>query len=118
MKDAQFPLRLQAGVSSLVSGDKQVALSALTEITGAIHEDQLYQLKMYGMAFSASAEKCMIEPDHDNKMIRYLIVVDPAKVEKDFGKRAALLKRAVEVIMNGWGAEVRLRQKGTVTHED
>ena len=118
MQEKELSRRLQAGICSLVSEDKNTALSALTEITGAVHEDQLYQLKMYGLAFSASVVSCSIEPDHERKVIRYIVEVEPAKVEKDLGRRIALLKKAVAVIMQGWGAEIRMRQKGTVTNED
>lgn len=112
-------LRLQSAVGAL-QGDKGDfgALAALTETTGALHEQQVQQLKMYGLACSAAVESASFEPDHDEKVIRYLLVIDKSRIEPDIGKRLAFLKKAVTVILQGWEAKIRFREAGTTTNAE
>lgn len=112
--------RLQSAVGTLenTEGEAFSSLAALTDITGALHEHQIEQLKLYGLACSQAVVEASFEPDHDTRTIKYLLVVDPKKIEPDLGRRMAFLKKAVAVILQGWEATVRFRQVGTVTHED
>lgn len=117
-KDVHLPARLQAGVTSLLAGgSKEETLAALTDVMGGLHEHQVKQLKLYGLACSAAVVQASFEPDHETKVIKYLLVIEKDKIEKDIGQRLALLKKAVAVILQGWSCQVRFRQTGTVTND-
>ena len=88
-------------------------LGKLTELTGGLHEVQVRQLQMYALACSIAVVSATFTPDPDKKVIAYELEMDYPNVEKDIGKRFVMLKKAVTIIMRGWSATIRIRQKGT-----
>ncbi len=111
MKSASFLAGLSGGLT-------EGLMDVSHQENAGLHEAQIEQLQLYGLAFSASVKEATFEPDHEAKTIKYLVTVDPKLMENDIGKRIALLKRAVAAICRGWSATVRMRQEGTTTDED
>lgn len=93
-------------------------LAALTNLTGGLHEAQLTQLRLYGLACSSAVKSCEVSWDSEEKEILYFLEVDPGLLERDFDKRAAFLKHAVSAIMRGWSARIRVRQPNTITPQE
>jgi hypothetical protein len=98
--------------------EKMQAASIITEVAGGLHEVQVEQLRLYGLAFSAAVKSATFDADHESKTIKYLVVIDPKLIENDIGKRVAVLKVAVAAIMRGWGATIRFRNVGTTNGDE
>jgi hypothetical protein len=93
------------------------SLAVISNLTGALHEAQASQLRLYGMACSQAVVLCTVGWDADKREIYYTLDVDKDKIEPDFAKRMTFLRHAAAAIMRGWQAKVRLRQYGTMTSD-
>jgi hypothetical protein len=91
------------------------ALAAISNFTGGLHEAQLGQLRLYGLACSSAVRVCEVGWDPEKREILYYLDVDQDQLEPDFQKRVTFLKHAAAAIMRGWDAKVRLRRYGTMT---
>jgi hypothetical protein len=90
-------------------------LAAISNITGGLHEAQVTQLRLYGLACSSAVRVCEISWDPQKREILYFLDVDQELLEEDLDKRITFLKHATAAIMRGWNAKVRLRRYGTMT---
>lgn len=83
---------------------KMLTLRSLTETTGAIHEEQLLQLRYYG-AVALAHTSWEARVDQEQRLVDY--IVKKKKWPKDFAKYLAVLDRSVHWLLgDDWATRV------------
>jgi hypothetical protein len=104
-----------------------LALRAITQTTGALHEAQVVNLKYWiriAVAHSTSAEIAYFQKERDEKtglitqepVIEFRVVLGKGKPPKDFKKRLAGLNRSIKDLL-GPDFGVRVKSGKTLIYE-